>query len=249
MIKELVVGLAVGCVTGWIGLRSRLLSGSGAASVVLSLGLIFVGGGWVWGILTFLVYVAGGIWSRYRAADKKDRLGGLLQTERGWRQIASRVGWSAVLALIYFLLPQASSVFIAFVGALATANADMWATELGILSSRPPRLVTSGRRVSAGTPGGVSALGTVASLGAAWLVGFVGLLLVVLLAYWSGGAWNRAFSWLPLLATLGGLAPCRIASWGPLYRGCIIVIVVIARPRTLSMYAERKPLGFAAGRG
>ncbi|MBV9601539.1 MAG: DUF92 domain-containing protein [Chloroflexi bacterium] len=57
------------------------------------------------------------------------------------------------------------------VGALAAAGADTWATELGLLSRSPPRLVTSLRRVPAGTSGGVTPLGLLASVGGAVAVG------------------------------------------------------------------------------
>jgi uncharacterized protein (TIGR00297 family) len=47
-----------------------------------------------------------------------------------------------------------------FAGALAAANADTWATEIGIHSRSAPRLITTGRPVPAGTDGGMTLLGT-----------------------------------------------------------------------------------------
>jgi len=57
------------------------------------------------------------------------------------------------------------------VGALAAAAADTWATELGLLSRRQPRLITTLRPVAAGTSGGVTLEGLAASLGGALVVG------------------------------------------------------------------------------
>lgn len=45
-------------------------------------------------------------------------------------------------------------------GALAAATADTWATEIGSFSRTPPRLITTGAAVVAGTSGGITALGT-----------------------------------------------------------------------------------------
>ncbi|MBV9581879.1 MAG: DUF92 domain-containing protein [Chloroflexi bacterium] len=66
-------------------------------------------------------------------------------------------------------------------GALAAAAADTWATELGLLSTSAPRLITTLSPVPPGTSGGVTLQGLMASLGGATVVG---------LAYAAlGGGW------------------------------------------------------------
>lgn len=57
------------------------------------------------------------------------------------------------------------------VGALAAAGADTWATELGLLSRGTPRLITTLRSVPAGTSGGVTLQGLIASVAGALVVG------------------------------------------------------------------------------
>lgn len=72
---------------------------------------------------------------------------------------------------------------IAACASLASANADTWATELGVFSRRQPWHLLAWRRVAAGTSGAVSALGcVVAALGAG----------TVALAAWAAGAGFRA---------------------------------------------------------
>ena len=60
---------------------------------------------------------------------------------------------------------------------MATVTADTWATELGTLSQRPPRLITNGRVVPVGTSGGISPFGTAVSFTGGLLIGLVAGLL------------------------------------------------------------------------
>ncbi|MFA6329757.1 MAG: DUF92 domain-containing protein [Candidatus Micrarchaeia archaeon] len=86
-----------------------------------------------------------------------------------WQVIANG-GLSSGLAAAYFLYPQ-PIMLAAFLGVLATVNADTWATELGVLSRRVPRLVTTLKSVERGRSGGITLLGSVASLAGALFIG------------------------------------------------------------------------------
>jgi uncharacterized protein (TIGR00297 family) len=68
------------------------------------------------------------------------------------------------------LNPFFIGVFVAF----AVHNADTWATEIGILSKRTPRLITRLKeKVPPGTSGGVTLDGIIASILGSLLLGFV----------------------------------------------------------------------------
>lgn len=78
---------------------------------------------------------------------------------RNARQVVANGGVAAVAALL--------GSWSAAVGAIAAAAADTWATEIGAFSPLPPRLVTSWRRVTRGTSGGITPLGTLGAVAGA----------------------------------------------------------------------------------
>ena len=85
-------------------------------------------------------------------------------TARNERQVIANGGIAALAAL--------AGNWLWFAGAIAAANADTWATEIGSHSRTPPRLITSWARVSAGTDGGMTLLGTAGGVaGAAFIAG------------------------------------------------------------------------------
>lgn len=209
MTLDLLLGVGLGAAVSCLGRCTGFLSLGGVAGVLVTCVLAFVFGGWVWGVPPLAFLLTSNLWSRYRARYKKDvseRFGE--GSARNCERILARAGWAMVLVILHSLAPEDRWTFIAFVGSLAAAAADSWATELGVLSSRLPRLITTGRRMRAGTPGAISVVGLVAALGASWLTGFVALLSVTVETWLDKAVLERAFLWLPLAAMIGGMAGC-----------------------------------------
>jgi uncharacterized protein (TIGR00297 family) len=195
------LGLALSGAIAYAGFAKGALSRSGAAGAVAIGTSIFWLGGWVWGLLLVAFFVSSSLLSRYREREKE---GMAEKFAKGHRrdlgQTLANGGAGVALAVGSALYPHPFWL-AAYVGAMATVNADTWATELGVLSRTKPRLVTTGRPVDAGTSGGVSGLGTVAALaGGAFVGAFAGLLQLA-------ARGTEATSLLLLLSgVLGGLA-------------------------------------------
>lgn len=98
----------------------------------------------------------------------------------------NRRGRTASQVLANGLWPATGAVFMGsgyaagwplLLGSLAAAQADTWATEIGVHSPTPPRLITSGESVPVGTSGGVTVLGTTGGVIGAAVMGAMGWIL------------------------------------------------------------------------
>lgn len=196
LLLSFVLSLLVGGVSYWQG----SLAASGWAGAVV-VGTSTAGlGGWDWGMLVIVFFVSSSALSRL-GARRKARFAAE-QWEKGARrdgkQVLANGGLVALLAVLWWLWP-ARIVWAAAIGALATVTGDTWATEVGVLSRRQPRLITTGRPVPPGTSGGVTVLGSVAAVCGAACIGASALLL--------GLFFQREFLPSVLLAALiGGMA-------------------------------------------
>lgn len=182
--------------------RRRSLSRSGVLGAITSGTTIFGMGGWAWGLSLIYFFVSSSLLSHFREREKASAAADKFSkgSERDITQVAANGGLATLLAFAYGLArsPRARRLLeAAFTGALATANADTWATELGVLSPHHPRLITTGKRVAPGTSGGITLLGTCASLLGALSLG---------LFFWAWQKFRAALAALPLLALVSGLA-------------------------------------------
>ncbi len=209
ILGQFLVGLVVSVLVGWVAYRRRSLNKSGVAGAMLFGTAIWGSGGWVWGLLLITFFVLSSLLSHYKASAKESLAEKFDKgSRRDFGQTFANAGAGTLIALAFLFYSQ-PILLAAFVGAIATVNADTWATELGVLSKRPPRLVTTWKRVAPGTSGGVSLLGTLATSAGALCIGLALLLFLWIDALLGGAGFAHAGAsgvWILPASMLGGLA-------------------------------------------
>ncbi len=173
---RILAGLLLSTLIGIAAYRRRSLSRSGIAGATISGTATFGFGGWSWGLSLIFFFLSSSVLSHFREGDKA-RTAADKFSKGGQRDLAQAMangGMATLLSLGYGLTPAGKTrtlLAAGYVGALATATADTWATELGVLSKQPPRLITTGKLTSPGTSGGITLLGTGASVAGALALG------------------------------------------------------------------------------
>ena len=247
---------------GWLAYRRNSLSQSGVAGAIITGTAIFGFGGWTWGLVLIAFFVSSTLLSHFRRADKTALAEKFAKGERrDLAQTLANGGFGALLALAVFLLidlpgkprlgnPLYVYLTLAYLGAIASANADTWATELGVLSRTPPRLITTGRPVPPGTSGGITSYGTMAALAGSTFIGITAFLLVQVAALATTGALLSAMGrWFGSQAWPAWSDPFSTVYWAPLCRRCIGVTPAIRKPSAVCTPAAHTPGRCAAGRG
>lgn len=165
---------------------ARALSPSGAFAATLVGTAVLFGAGWPGGLVLATFFLGSTLVSRGIPDPSVQTL-----DAKGTRRDAGQVVANGGPAVVGALLGSPGML----IAGLAAAAADTWATSLGAMSSRPPRLITTGKPVPAGTSGAVSWLGTFGGLLGAATVGGVAAL-----AFHSAGLFP-----LSLALGLGGM--------------------------------------------
>ncbi|MCC6315302.1 MAG: DUF92 domain-containing protein [Thermomicrobiales bacterium] len=174
--------------------RARSLAPSGAIAAVVVGAAIVTGGGWWAGFMLVAFFATSSALSRIaRGRTDQAQVRG---SRRDAVQVLANGSVATIAALTMPLLATdfATLAFAAVCGALATATADTWATEIGRGSTRPPISIATGKPVTPGVSGGITPRGTFGAL--------AGAALIALLA----GAGVR----LDLIPSVGSIAPLTL---------------------------------------
>lgn len=192
MIAQYAVGLVLSAGTAAGARWLRLLTRDGAVAAIVVGTLVFGGGGWRPAVLLVLFFLTSSLLTRWQTQRKSQpehsRVGAVMRGRSGMQVLANGLV-AAALAVWYDLAPS-SEVLVAFAGAVAASTADTWATEIGLLSPTPPRLIATGGVVPPGQSGGVTWLGTAGGVAGAAILALVGstLLQTPILAVTAAGS-------------------------------------------------------------
>lgn len=193
--------------------RKKMLNAAGAFTAVAMGATIVLATNLRWLVLLFALLTLGSAATRFGYEKKKARK---VAEKAGGRRSTKNVlanGLPAMLiALLYPLLAPAlgsTVVAVTYVSAIAVAASDTLASEFGSLSNRV-YMITTLRRVPAGTDGGFSLVGQVAALGGALVLALLGWFFLG-----SGLLGIKELDLRPLtlvIPTLCGFVGCQIDS-------------------------------------
>lgn len=142
------------------------------AMIIMGLIIIFSAGiSWLLLILIFLILSL--VATKYSKYYKQNL--GIYEGKRTTKNVISN-------GIVAFIMAAFGGYYLplvgGFIGAIATANADTLASEIGILQK--PRLITTMRKVDPGTDGAISVLGTLVGIIGAGIIGLAAFLLGII---------------------------------------------------------------------
>lgn len=212
------IGLLLGIGISYLAYRARALDGKGAVAAGILGTIVFGLAGVGWAIVLLTFFISSSVLSKISKSSKQHPEEDFAKgSRRDAGQVAANGGAAGVLALMYFFIDVfipgsnlPAILWIAFASSLAAANADTWATELGMLNPGQPVLLTTLKRVPNGTSGAVSPVGTLAALAGSALVGAAAVLCSI--AGWSP-AGGLSLGWQFTLIVLGGMVGSCVDSF------------------------------------
>ncbi|MFW5713451.1 MAG: DUF92 domain-containing protein, partial [Brevefilum sp.] len=184
VIVKFLIGLAAGVGIAFLAYRANSLNSGGMLAAAMLGTVVFGLGGVGWAVVLLTFFISASALSKF-FKTKKSIIGQNFAkgSRRDAGQVAANGGVGGALALAYFVLIRVSpesrllpALWLGFCASFAAANADTWATELGVLNPRKPVLISNFKRVPQGTSGGISLVGSLAALSGSALVGMIAVL-------------------------------------------------------------------------
>ncbi len=178
----LMQALVFSFVLGYLAYRARIADISAMLSATL-LGVVIIissDKGWVLFSILLAFFFMGSLFTRYKYDYKMAQ--GIAEDKkgvRGYKNVFSNSLAALSLAVAYGIFPSHEQVFLsAYLGSVATACGDTLASEIGETCKGEPRMITTFKKVRAGTDGAVSHLGEGAAIFGAAAIALLAYLLI-----------------------------------------------------------------------
>ena len=154
-------------------IKRKIDTSAAAASGILGiLVLISLGTNWEWFSLIIGFFIFGNLITKYKYREKRKRR--VAQKVRTARNVFGN-GGAAMIYAVFYGLSQNPIFLIAFLGAMATASADTFATEIGQAHEKHPRMITTLKKAEVGSNGAISISGLVAAIMGSGIIALIPL--------------------------------------------------------------------------
>jgi len=199
--QQILLALTLSIPIGYIAYKRHGLSLSGAITAIIIAIAVFLTG-WQTFLIFLVFFLSSTLLTKWRYMIKEKKQAAEVGRGRGWKQVIGAGGIASFFALVLavnlvnkcynpeppYLL---KGFFTAMLAAIATSNADTWAVEIGAAFNKEPRLITKPWiRVPAGTSGGVTLIGELASIAGSLLISIVALILYWISHMYELFPWN-----------------------------------------------------------
>lgn len=103
---------------------------------------------------------------------------------RRWVNVLANGSWLGIASILYAFNPSNLIIALAIIS-MATATADTWASEIGMLSLETPWTIIKRQTMTMGLSGGVTWLGLMASLMGSLFITLVSLPVIIQMSGWT----------------------------------------------------------------
>ncbi len=153
---QFMIGIILGAAAAILSWKARFLTASGAVSMFILATVIFGFGGFSWTVPILTFFILSSLLSKVGKSSQEEILE--KGSRRDYLQVLANGGIPGLLMILYLFVPL-PAIYLGYLGALAAATADTWATEIGMRMGQQPVLISSFRPVQAGTSGGITPAG------------------------------------------------------------------------------------------
>jgi uncharacterized protein (TIGR00297 family) len=163
-------GFVLAAGVAWAAYRLNALTGGGAVAATLVGGLIFGLGGWSMALPLMTFFVTSSLlskWGRRRPSIEEDCV--QKTDRRDAIQVMANGGVACVIAILAYMSDDRRWLPV-FAAAVAAANADTWATEIGTRFGKRPIDILRWTKVETGMSGGVTWIGSLAAAAGGWII-------------------------------------------------------------------------------